>query len=73
MEDKDKQGEKKWYILDRGSLSLLIVLLAAILFYVGLTNFDVIAVRVRTFMGCADALYCRFCYRLSAQYAHVLF
>ena len=51
MEDKDKQGEKKWYILDRGSLSLLIVLLAAILFYVGLTNFDVIAVRVRTFMG----------------------
>ena len=51
MEEKDKQGEKKWYILDRGSLSLLIVLLAAILFYVGLTNFDVIAVRVRTFMG----------------------
>ena len=51
MEDKDKQAEKKWYILDRGSLSLLIVLLAAILFYVGLTNFDVIAVRVRTFMG----------------------
>ena len=45
MEDKDKQAEKKWYILDRGSLSLLIVLLAAILFYVGLTNFDVIAVR----------------------------
>ena len=51
MEDKDKQGEKKWYILDRGSLSLLIVLLADILFYVGFTNFDVIAVRVRTFMG----------------------
>ena len=50
MEDKDKQGEKKWYILDRGSLSLLIVLLAAILFYVGLTNFDVIAVRVRTLL-----------------------
>ena len=72
MEDKDKQGEKKWYILDRGSLSLLIVLLAAILFYVGLTNFDVIAVPGAHIYGCADALYCRFCYRLSAQYAHVL-
>lgn len=34
MEDKDKQGEKKWYILDRGSLSLLERPVAAILFYV---------------------------------------
>ena len=36
MDEKDKRSEKKWkwYVLERKSVSLLIVLLIAILFYV---------------------------------------
>lgn len=51
MDEKDKRSEKKWkwYVLERKSVSLLIVLLIAILFYVGLNHVDVIAVRVRMF------------------------
>ena len=49
MDEKNKRSEKKWkwYVLERKSVSLLIVLLIAILFYVGLNHVDVIAVRVR--------------------------
>lgn len=51
MDEKNKRSEKKWkwYVLERKSVSLLIVLLIAILFYVGLNHVDVIAVRVRMF------------------------
>ena len=48
MPDKG-DGKKKWYILEGHFISLLVVLMAAILFYVGLTHFDVIAVRIKMF------------------------
>ena len=47
MPDKEDRSKKKWYILDRYHLSLLLVLLAAILFYVGLTHFSFIAIRIK--------------------------
>lgn len=50
VEEKDNPERKKWYILEGRSISMLIVLLLAILFYVGLTHFDVISVRIRMFM-----------------------
>ncbi|MEQ2455098.1 AI-2E family transporter [Flavonifractor hominis] len=50
MEEKDNQERKKWYILDGRSISMLLVLLLAILFYVGLTHFDIISVRIAMFM-----------------------
>ena len=50
--DKEDQGKKKkWYILDGNHIQLLIVLLVAILFYVGLNHFDVVTVRIDKFMG----------------------
>ena len=49
MADKEDQGKKKWYILDGGFISLLLVLIIAITYYVGLTHFDVVAVRIRMF------------------------
>ena len=51
MPEKDPNEKKKWYILDGSHIQLLIVLLAAILFYVGLNHFDAIAVRVNKFIG----------------------
>ena len=52
MSDKEDQGKKKkWYILDGNHVQLLIVLLVAILFYVGLNHFDVITIRIDKFMG----------------------
>lgn len=52
MPDKEEpEKKKKWYILDSGHVQLLLVLLIAILFYVGLNHFDVVAVRVDKFMG----------------------
>jgi len=42
----DKENKEKWYILDHRSRSTLLVVIIAILFYVGLTHFD--AVRART-------------------------
>lgn len=48
---EDREKKKKWYILDGNHIQLLIVLLIAILFYVGLNHFDVVAVRVDRFMG----------------------
>ena len=52
MPDKEDQGKKKkWYILDGNHIQLLIVLLVAILFYVGLNHFDVVTVRIDKFMG----------------------
>ncbi len=50
MPDKGDQEKKKWYILDGRSISTLLVLLIAILFYVGLTHFDVVSARVNMFM-----------------------
>ena len=50
MSDGDNRDKKKWYILEGHFISLLVVLLIAILFYVGLTHFDVITVRIRMFM-----------------------
>ena len=52
MSDKEEQEKKKkWYILDGSHLQLLIVLLVAILFYVGLNNLDVVTIRIDKFMG----------------------
>ena len=52
MSDKEEQEKKKkWYILDGNHLQLLIVLLVAILFYVGLNNLDVVTIRIDKFMG----------------------
>lgn len=52
MPDKEEQrNKKKWYILDGSHLQWLIVLLVAILFYVGLNHFDVVAVRIERFTG----------------------
>ena len=48
---EDREKKKKWNILDGNHIQLLIVLLIAILFYVGLNHFDVVAVRVDRFMG----------------------
>lgn len=50
MPDRDDRDKKKWYVLEGYFVSWLIVLLIAILFYVGLTHFDVVAVRVKMFM-----------------------
>lgn len=50
MPGQEDRGKKKWYILEGHFISLLVVLLLAILFYVGLTHFDVIAVRIKMFM-----------------------
>ncbi len=52
MPDKeDPNKKKKWYILDGGHVQLLIVLIVAILFYVGLNHFNVVAARIDQFMG----------------------
>lgn len=53
MPDKEDSGrkKKKWYILEGDFLSLLLVLLLAILFYVGLNHIDVVTVRLRRFMN----------------------
>ena len=50
MSDDENRDKKKWYILEGHFISLLVVLLIAILFYVGLTHFDVITVRIKMFM-----------------------
>ena len=42
----DKNKKEKWYILDRRSVSTLLVVLISILFYVGLTHFDAVYARV---------------------------
>ena len=49
MPEHEDRGKKKWYILEGHFISLLVVLLLAILFYVGLTHFNVIAVRIKMF------------------------
>lgn len=60
MPDKDDQKNKKWYILDHRFLSTLLVVLIAILFYVGLTNFDMVRQRVGVFMGVISPFLCGF-------------
>lgn len=50
MSDDENRDKKKWYILEGHFISLLVVLLIAILFNVGLTHFDVITVRIKMFM-----------------------
>lgn len=47
----DKDNKQKWYILDRRSISTLLVVLIAILFYVGLTHFSIVWAQVKSFMG----------------------
>lgn len=50
--DKEDPGKKKkWYILDSNHIQLLLVLLIAILFYVGMNHFDVVTIRIDKFMG----------------------
>lgn len=61
MPDHDDNKEKKWYILDGHSLSTLLVVLLAILFYVGLTNFGVISSRVNMFLGVISPFIAGFC------------
>ncbi len=61
MPDHDDNNEKKWYILDGHSLSTLLVVLLAILFYVGLTNFGVISSRVNMFLGVISPFIAGFC------------
>lgn len=51
MSDRDGHEKEKWYILDGRAISTLIVVLIAIVFYVGLTHFDVIKERIDMFMG----------------------
>lgn len=41
----------KWYALERTSVSTLLVVLIAILFYVALTNFDLVWEKTKFFMG----------------------
>ncbi len=44
MPDKeDPKEKKKWYILERSHLSLLLVILLSILFYIGLSHFNILA------------------------------
>lgn len=47
----DRGKKEKWYILDRRSVSTLLVVLISILFYVGLTHFDVVYARVSGFLS----------------------
>ena len=54
QDSNDNPKKRKWYILDGNAISLLLVLLIAILFYVGLTNFNVISAGIRVFMGVAS-------------------
>ncbi|MCI9425168.1 MAG: AI-2E family transporter [Flavonifractor sp.] len=57
----DRDEKKKWYILDGHALSTLLVVLLAILFYVGLTNFGVISGRVKMFLGVISPFIAGFC------------
>ena len=50
-EKEDPKNKKKWYILDGSHVQLLIVIIVAILFYVGLNHFSVVTVRINQFMG----------------------
>ena len=50
-EKEDPKNKKKWYILDGSHVQLLIVLIVAILYYVGLNHFSVVTVRINQFMG----------------------
>ncbi len=50
-EKEDPKNKKKWCILDGSHVQLLIVLIVAILFYVGLNHFSVVTVRINQFMG----------------------
>ena len=50
-EKEDPKNKKKWYILDGSHVQQLIVLIVAILFYVGLNHFSVVTVRINQFMG----------------------
>lgn len=45
------EKKDKWYILDRKSISTLLVVLISILFYVGLTHFDVVRARAAGFLS----------------------
>lgn len=44
-------NKKKWFILDERSIANLIVVLAGILFYVGLTNFDAVRAKLESFVA----------------------
>jgi len=58
---EQEDENKKWYILDKRSVSALLVLLFAILFYVGLTNFGIISARVSMFMDVLSPFIMGFC------------
>lgn len=47
----DKDEKQKWYILDRHARSTLLVILLAILFYVGLIHFDAVCAWVGMIFG----------------------
>lgn len=57
----DRGDKKKWYILDGRALSTLLVVLLAILFYVGLANFGAISSRVKMFLGVISPFIAGFC------------
>ena len=50
-EKEDPKNKQKGDILDGSHVQLLIVLIVAILFYVGLNHFSVVTVRINQFMG----------------------
>ena len=51
MPDKEDKKKRRWNLLSGEHVSLLVVLLIAILFYVGLNHFDVVALRIDRFMN----------------------
>lgn len=57
----DRGDKKKWYILDGRALSTMLVVLLAILFYVGLANFGAISSRVKMFLGVISPFIAGFC------------
>lgn len=61
MPEQEDREKKKWYILDHRSISTLLVVLLAILFYVGLTNFGVISARVNMFLNVLSPFILGFC------------
>lgn len=61
MPEQEDREKKKWYILDHRSISTLLVVLLAILFYVGLINFGVISARVNMFLNVLSPFILGFC------------
>lgn len=50
MEEKEPEQKKKWYILDARTISNIIVVLAGILFFLILNNFDLVRQKLEGFL-----------------------